>query len=305
MNITAKDVQSLRAKTGVGMMECKKALVEANGNEEEAIKILRERGIAVAAKKSTRIAAEGVVDIMYCQECNLAAILEVNTESDFAAKNEKFQGFVKDLLKVILKNKPADMDALMAAPFDGAANVEEALKNQIFTVGENMNIRRFEIVEGPVSTYVHGKGSIGVIVRMAEKCDDPRYAEAAKNLALQVASMNPSYLDKDDVPASVIDSEKEVIAAQIQNDPANASKPAAVVEKMVIGKLNKFYATNCLMLQEYVKEDKMSVAKYLEGVSKEIGCTVKPVAFLRYEKGEGLEKKNENFAEEIAKLTNK
>ena len=134
MNITAKDVQSLRAKTGVGMMECKKALVEANGNEEEAIKILRERGIAVAAKKSTRIAAEGVVDIMYCQECNLAAILEVNTESDFAAKNEKFQGFVKDLLKVILKNKPADMDALMAAPFDGAANVEEALKNQIFTV---------------------------------------------------------------------------------------------------------------------------------------------------------------------------
>lgn len=305
MNITAKDVQSLRAKTGVGMMECKKALVEANGNEEEAIKILRERGIAVAAKKSTRIAAEGVVDIMYCQECNLAAILEVNTESDFAAKNEKFQGFVKDLLKVILKNKPADMDALMAAPFDGAANVEEALKNQIFTVGENMNIRRFEIVEGPVSTYVHGKGSIGVIVKMAEKCDDPRYAEAAKNLALQVASMNPTYLDKDSVPASVIDSEKEVIAAQIQNDPANANKPAAVVEKMVVGKLNKFYATNCLMLQEYVKEDKMSVAKYLEGVSKEIGCTVKPVSFLRFEKGEGLEKKNENFAEEIAKLTNK
>ena len=305
MNITAKDVQSLRQKTGVGMMECKKALVEANGNEEEAIKILRERGIAVAAKKSTRIAAEGVVDIMVCEECGAAAIIEVNTESDFAAKNEKFCAFVKDLLKVILKNKPADVDALMACDFDGKQNVEEALKNQIFTVGENMNIRRFEIVEGPVSTYVHGKGSIGVIVKMSTKCDDPKFAEAAKNVALQVASMSPLYLDKEDVPAAVIESEKEVIAAQIKNDEANAKKPEAVIEKMVVGKLNKYYSTNCLMLQEYVKEDKMSVAKYLEGVSKELGCEVKPVRFLRFEKGEGLEKREENFAEEIAKLTNK
>ena len=305
MNITAKDVQSLRQKTGVGMMECKKALVEANGNEEEAIKILRERGIAVAAKKSTRIAAEGVVDIMYCSECNRAAIIEVNTESDFAAKNEKFSSFVKELLEVILKKNPASVEELLAADFDGSMNVEEAVKNKIFTVGENINIRRFEIVDGPVSTYVHGKGTIGVIVKMSAASDDAKFAEAAKNVALQVASMNPAYLDKDSVPASVVDAEKEVIAAQIQNDEANAKKPAAVIEKMVAGKINKFFNSNCLMLQEYVKEDNMSVAKYLEGVSKEIGCEVKPVAFVRFEKGEGLEKKNENFAEEIAKLTNK
>ena len=302
-NISAKDVAALRAKTGCGMMECKKALVEAEGNIDEAIKVLRERGLAVAAKKADRIAAEGIVKIM--QKGDLAAMIEVNSESDFVAKNEKFQAFVDQLLETILANKPADVDALMACDFDGKQNVEEALKNQIFTVGENMNIRRFEIVEGPVSTYVHGKGSIGVIVKMSTKCDDPKFAEAAKNVALQVASMSPLYLNKEDVPASVIESEKEVIAAQIKNDEANAKKPEAVIEKMVVGKLNKYYSTNCLMLQEYVKEDKMSVAKYLEGVSKEIGCEVKPVYFLRFEKGEGLEKREENFAEEIAKLTNK
>ncbi|MBQ9543884.1 MAG: elongation factor Ts [Clostridia bacterium] len=305
MTITAKDVAALRAKTGVGMMECKKALVEANGNEEEAIKLLRERGIAVAAKKSTRIAAEGVVDIAYCDKCNKAAIIEVNTESDFAAKNEKFAAFVKDLLKVLLTKQPATLEEFLKTDFDGSMDVEAAVKDKIFTVGENINIRRFEIIDGPVSTYVHGKGSIGVVVKMSAACDDPRFAEAAKNIALQIASMNPSYLDKASVPESVIANEKEVITAQIKNDEKNANKPDAVIEKMTIGKLNKFFITNCLMLQEYVKEDDISVEKYLANVSKEIGVEVKPVYFVRYEKGEGLEKKNENFAEEIAKLTNK
>jgi len=305
MNITAKDVAALRAKTGVGMMECKKALVEANGNEEEAIKILRERGIAVAAKKSSRIAAEGIVDIAYCDKCDKVVIIAVTTESDFAAKNEKFGAFVKDLLAVILKNQPKDLDALLKTDFNGNMDVEAAVKDKIFTVGENINIRRFQIVDGPVSTYVHGKGTIGVIVKMSAKCDAPEFSEAAKNLALQIASMNPSYLDRDSVPADVIANEKEVIAAQIKNDEANAKKPEAVIEKMVTGKLNKFFSTNCLMHQEYVKEDNLTVEKYLEGVSKKLGVEVKPVCFIRYEKGEGLEKKNENFAEEIAKLTNK
>jgi len=306
MAITAKQVSDLRAKTGIGMMECKKALTEANGNEEEAIKILREKGLAVAAKKSTRIAAEGVVDILYCSECKTAAMIEVNIETDFAAKNETFRTFVQDLLKVILKNKPADMDAFMALPFADGLTVEGALKDKIFTIGENINIRRFTIVEGVVSTYIHGKGSIGVIVKMAEPASDaPLFAEAAKNVALQIAAMNPAYLDKDSVPADVVENEKEIIATTIKNDEANAKKPANIIEKMVVGRLGKFYETNCLLLQGYVKEDNMSVEKYLASVAAEIGSPCKVESFVRYERGEGLEKKEDNFAEEIAKLTSK
>ncbi|MBE6551156.1 MAG: elongation factor Ts [Ruminococcaceae bacterium] len=306
MAITAKQVSDLRAKTGIGMMECKKALTEANGNEEEAIKILREKGLAVAAKKSTRIAAEGVVDILYCDECKTAAMIEVNIETDFAAKNETFRTFVQDILKVILKNKPADMDALMALPFSDDLTVEAAVKDKVFTIGENISIRRFVIVEGALSTYIHGKGSIGVIVKMAEPASDaPLFAEAAKNVALQIAAMNPLYLDEASVPASIVENEKEIIASTIKNDEANAKKPANIIEKMVVGRLGKFYETNCLLLQGYVKEDNISVAKYLAGVSAEIGAPCAVESFYRYERGEGLEKKEDNFAEEIAKLTGK
>ncbi len=307
MAITAKQVADLRAKTGLGMMECKKALTEANGNEEEAIKLLREKGLAVAAKKSSRIAAEGVVDIMVSDDNKTAAMIEVNIETDFAATNAVFGAFVKDLLKIILENKPADVAALLALPYNAELTVEGAVKDKVFAIGENINIRRFTIVEGNVATYVHGKGQIGVIVNMKDSDASAKdeFKAAAKNVALQIAAMSPAYLDKASVPANVVDGEKEVILAQIKNDEANSKKPEAVLEKMVMGKINKFFTQNCLLLQEYVKDDGLSVEKYLDGVAKELGATVEVASFVRFEKGEGLEKREDDFADEIAKLTGK
>lgn len=298
-NISAKDVAALRAKTGCGMMECKKALVEAEGNIDEAIKVLRERGLAVAAKKADRIAAEGIVKIM--QKGDLAAMIEVNSESDFVAKNEKFQAFVDQLLETILANKPADVDALMACTL-GAQTVDAALKEQIFVIGEKLTIRRFVIVEGAVSTYVHGGGSTGVIVKFdldGVAADDAAFVECAHNVALQAAAMNATYANKSDVPQSALDEEKEVLLNQMANDPNLASKPEKVKEGIVMGKLGKFYENNCLAEQAYVKDDSMSVAKYIASVNKGI----KIASFVKYEKGEGLQKREDNLAEEVAKLT--
>lgn len=305
--ITAKAVQALRQKTGIGMMECKKALVEADGNEEEAIKILREKGLAVAAKKSSRIAADGLVDILSCPEKNITAMIEVNTETDFAAKNEVFGKFVRDLLEIIVDKRPANMEELLALDFGNGFTVDGAIKDKVFTIGENIGIRRFVIVEGDVATYIHGKGQIGVIVKLAKSdiSSKPEALEAARNAALQIAAMNPLYLDKDSVPASVIENEKEIISAQISADEANSKKPANIIEKMVSGRINKYFDTNCLLLQEYVKDDSMKVGKYIESVAKELGGELKIDSFVRYEKGEGIEKKEEDFAAEIAKLTNK
>lgn len=303
MAITAKDVNDLRQKTGIGMMECKKALTEANGDPEEAIKILREKGLAVAAKKSSRIAAEGVVDIAVSDDGKTAAIIEVNIETDFAAKNETFQKFVKDLLAILLAKKPATLDEFLALDFDGNMNVEAAVKDKVFVIGENINIRRFQIVEGKLNSYVHGKGQMGVIVVC--DCDDATFAsdkfkEVSKNVALQICAMSPLYVDKTDVPASIIEEEKAIITATIKNDPKNANKPANIIEKMVEGKAGKYYETNCLMCQDYVKDDSMKVEKYLKSEGD-----IKVLSFVRWEKGEGLEKKEEDFAAEIAKLTNK
>lgn len=305
MEITAKAVAALRAKTGIGMMDCKKALVAANGNEDEAIKILREKGLAVAAKKSSRIAAEGLVAIQLDPETHTAAMIEVNIETDFAAKNAVFGEFVNDLLKIILKTRPANVDELLKKDFKDGLDVEAALKDKIFTIGENINIRRFVIIDGAAASYVHGKGNIGVVVKMNKVIDNPAFAEAAKNVCLQAAAMNPLYLDPASVPAKVLANEKEVIATQIKNDPANAKKPEKVIGMMVEGKLKKFYSTNCLTEQAYVKDDKMTVAKYVASVAKEIGEDFALESFVRFEKGEGLEKKEDNFAEEIAKLTGK
>lgn len=303
MSITAKDVQDLRARTGIGMMECKKALVEANGDAEAAIKILREKGLAVAAKKAGRIAAEGVVDIEFCESCGTAAMIEVNIETDFAANGDAFKSFVKELLKIILDRRPADLEALMALPYNADMNVEAALKDKIFTIGENISIRRFVIVENATNTYVHGKGSIGVIVKLAEPVsDNPLYKEAAKNLALQIAAMNPTYLDPASVPADVLASEKEIVLKQMQEDERNKNKPQNILEKIAEGKLEKFYDNACLICQEYVKEDKLTVKQYLESVSKQIGSEVKCESFVRFEKGEGIEKKEEDYAAEVAKL---
>lgn len=298
-NISAKDVAALRAKTGCGMMECKKALVEADGNIDEAIKVLRERGLQVAAKKAERIAAEGVVKIM--QKGDLAAMIEVNSESDFVAKNEKFQAFVDKLLGTILANKPADVDALMACDLDGQT-VDAALKEQIFVIGEKLTIRRFVIVEGAVSTYVHGGGTTGVIVKFAldgVASDDAAFVECAHNVALQAAAMNATYANKSDVPQSALDEEKEVLLTQMANDPAMAAKPEKVKEGIVMGKLGKFYENNCLAEQAYVKDDSMSVAKYIASVNKGI----KIDSFVKYEKGEGLQKREDDLAAEVAKLT--
>ena len=305
MQITAKAVADLRAKTGIGMMDCKKALVEAQGNEEEAIKILRERGLAVAAKKASRIAAEGLVAISMDAATHTAAMIEVNIETDFAAKNAVFVEFVNDLLAVILKTKPATVEELLKKEFKDGLDVEAALKDRIFTINENINIRRFVIMEGAASSYVHGKGAKGVLVKMDKVIDDPRFAEAAKNVCLQVAAMTPQYLDPASVPAAAIETEKEVIATQIKNDPANAKKPENIIGKMVEGKLKKFYATNCLTEQEYVKDGSLTVGKYLASVAKEIGEDFALKQFILYEKGEGLEKREDDFADEVARLTKK
>ena len=304
--ITAKMVADLRTKTGCGMMDCKKALAESNGDFDGAVKFLREKGLAVAAKKADRIAAEGVVDILVSEDGKTAAMIEVNAETDFVAKNEKFLDFVKGLLKTIIATKPADVAELLTKNFDGTEmSVEAKLKDMIFTIGENMNIRRFLVVEGVLTSYIHGKGSTGVIVKF--EADDAvasneGFAAFAKNIALQVAAMPVLYLDKDSVPAKDLEEEKSVILAQLANDPKNANKPAQILEKMVVGKLGKFYEKNCLLEQAYVKDDKMSVGKYVEASAKEFGGSIKVVGFFMYEKGEGLEKREDDFAAEIEKM---
>ena len=303
-NITAKDVATLRAKTGLGMMDCKKALVEADGDMETAVKILREKGLATAAKKESRIAADGIVKI--ANKGNLYAIIEVNSETDFVAKNASFQEFVDGILATILANKPADLDALMKLTYEGtSATVEATLVEKIAIIGEKLTIRRFSIVEGDaVATYVHGNGSIGVIVKFdTDVAGKDGFDAFAKNIALQIGAYPTPYLDRTQVPASVIEEEKNILLAQIANDPANAKKPDAIKEKMVLGRINKFYDNNCLVDMTYVKDEDMKVSKYVETVAKELGGKIAIVEFVRYEKGEGIQKREENFAEEIAKMT--
>ncbi len=304
-NIPAKDVMELRKKTGCGMMECKKALVETEGNFDEAIKYLREKGLAVAAKKADRVAAEGVVDILTVD--GVTAIIEVNAETDFVAKNASFQEFVKGILRTIVANKPADIAALNALNFDGTdVTVEAELKNMIFTIGENMSIRRFDIIEGSIGSYIHGGGSAGVVTKFDTDCDttSAAFVEYAKNVCMQIAAMSPSYVDRDHVPASVIENEKGILMSQIENDEKLKSKPDAVKEKMVVGRISKFYDNNCLVDQEYVKDGDLTVGKYTENVAKELGGNIKIVSFIKYERGEGIEKREDNFAEEINKLVN-
>ena len=305
VQISAKDVAELRKKTGCGMMECKKALVEAEGNFDEAVKVLREKGLAVAAKKADRIAAEGVVDILV--EGDVAAIIEVNSETDFVAKNDNFKEFVKNVLKTIIAERPATVEELLAKPYADGLTVETKLKEMIFTIGENMNIRRFTVVDGTLSTYIHGNGQTGIIINF--EADDaaknnPGFAEFAKNIALQCAAMPVLYLNKEAVPAAAIEEEKQILISQIKNDPKNASKPENIIEKMVTGKIGKYYETNCLTEQAYVKEDDISVAKYVERTAKEFGGSIKIVGYVKYEKGEGLEKREDDLAAEVAKLVN-
>ena len=301
--ITAKDVAALRAKTGIGMMECKKALVEADGDMDAAIKLLREKGeLKAESKMATRIAADGLVDVLTVG--NKTAIVEVNTETDFVAKNELFKTFVKNLLKVIIDTNPADVEALNASDYEGVT-VEAKLKELIFQIGEKITVRRFAIVEGTTSTYIHGMGSIGVIVKFDTDCaEKDGFAEFAKNVALQVGAYPTPYLDRDAVPADVIENEKNIIKAQLANDPKMANKPEKVLDGIVMGKLGKFYENNCLVDMEYVKaEDHESVAKYVANTAKALGGSIKIASFVRFEKGEGIEKRQDDLAAEVAKLT--
>ena len=303
-NISAKDVAELRKQTGIGMMECKKALVEAEGDFEAAIKLLREKGeLKAASKIANRIAADGIVDIM--KEGNLTAMIEVNSETDFVAKNESFQEFVKNLLKTILTAKPANVEELMAAQYvEGGVTVDEKLKEEIFKIGEKLSIRRFALVEGLTATYIHGAGSIGVIVKFDTDCGDKEgFAEFAKNIALQIGAYPTPYLTRNDVPASVIESEKAIIKTQLANDPKMANKPEKVLDGIVMGKLGKFYEANCLVDMAYVKEDDMTVAQYVAKTAKELGGKIEIASFCRFEKGEGIQKREDDFAAEIEKLT--
>ncbi|MBQ7591332.1 MAG: elongation factor Ts [Clostridia bacterium] len=308
--ISAKDVAALRAKTGIGMMECKKALVEAEGDMEKALKLLRERGLAVAAKKESRIAAEGVVDIL--TENNVSAVIEVNSETDFVARNQSFRDFVKALLKTVIAERPADVDALMQCKYadDPSVTVDAKLSEMRFTIGEKISIRRFEVREGFTGTYVHHDSSTAVIVCFdvdpAAAATDA-FAKLAKNIALQIAGNTPSptYVSREQVPASVYEEEKNIQIAALKNDPKNANKPENILEKIVIGRMGKFYENVCLLDQPYILDDDLTVSKYIASASKEIGSPVKVKEFILYNKGEGLQKREDNFAEEIAQMTGK
>lgn len=297
---TAQDVKALREKTDCGMMDCKKALTQAEGDMEKAIEILREKGLAAVAKKASRIAAEGLVVSVVDSEKKAGVVLEVNAETDFVAKNQKFVDFVNDVAQTIINENPADVEALLALPcVNSTMTVQEELTEKIQTIGENMKIRRFTRMEGDLVSYVHGGGKIGVMVQFeTDLGGQPAFEEAGKNVALQIAFAAPEYLNKEDVPAERVEKEKEILTQQAIAE----GKPAAVAEKMVMGRLGKFYKEICLAEQAYIKEDKISVSKYLDGVAKELGGSIKMVNYVRMEKGEGIEKKEDNFAAEIASL---
>ena len=304
MAISAKDVMELRKQTDCGMMECKKALTEADGNFEKAIEILRERGLATAAKKAGRIAAEGMVYADYCPECKVGVVIEVNAETDFVAKNDKFVDFVKKATKVIMEQNPADVETLMNCKM-GDETVDQALKELILVIKENIKVRRFTRYEGVCSAYVHGGCTHGILVNFEttngiEAKDE--FVAYGKDIAMQVAAANPSYVDEASVPAEVVAKEKEIMLVQMSQDPKNANKPEAVKQKMIEGKIKKFFKENCLVDQEFVKDGDLSVAQYTAKVAKDLGGDIKIVKFARFQKGEGLEKRADDFAAEVASM---
>lgn len=311
MTFTAQDVKALREKTGVGMMECKKALTEANGDMDKAVDYLRERGLAAAQKKATRIAAEGVVLSYADDAAKKGVVIEVNSETDFVAKNEKFVNFVTDCAKTIIETGVSTVEELNAAEYMGTGRtVTETLNDLILAIGENMKIRRFEVMEGNLATYVHAGGSVGVMVSFdvadEAKVATAEFKEMGKNVAMQIAAMSPAYLDEVAVPAEVIEHEKSILASQMKEDPKMASKPDAVLAKIAAGKMGKYYKENCLVDQEFVRSDLFQgdVKGYVNSVAKELGTEIKINGFIRMTRGEGLEKREENFAEEIAKQIN-
>ena len=304
MAISAKDVMELRKQTDCGMMECKKALTEADGNFEKAVELLREKGLATASKKAGRVAAEGMVYATACSECKVGVALEVNAETDFVAKNDKFVDFVKKVADVIIKENPADVEALMACKM-GEGTVDDALKNLILVIKENIKVRRFTRYEGVCSAYVHGGGTHGILVNFDTTNDidaKDEFVAYGKDIAMQVAAANPGYVDEASVPAEVVAKEKEIMLAQMAQDPKNANKPENVKQKMIEGKIKKFFKENCLVDQEFVKDGDLTVAQYTAKVAKDLGGEIKIVKFARFVKGEGLEKRADDFASEVASM---
>lgn len=303
MAFTAQDVKDLREMTGVGMMDCKKALVEVDGDMQKAVDWLREKGLAAAQKKAGRVAAEGIAYAAVID--NIGVVVEVNAETDFVAQNEKFVDFVKGVAAAAAKNAPDDLNALLASDYGNGKTVQEMQQEMVLVIGENITTRRFvRYTTGVNVPYVHAGGKIGVMVNLetANVTDMDAVATLGKDIAMQIAAMRPTYLDKSDVDQSVIEKEKEILTVQAKEDPKNAGKPENIIEKMVLGRISKFYEENCLLQQAFVKGDKISVEKHVAEVAKGLGGTIVVKAFTRFEKGEGIEKKQENFADEISKL---
>ena len=311
MAITAAMVKELREVSGAGMMDCKKALTATEGDMDKAMEFLREKGLATAQKKASRIAAEGIVMLKVAEDSKKAVAVEVNAETDFVAKNEKFQAYVAQVAEQALETEAADIDAFLAETwkFDTTKTVNEALAGQVAVIGENMKIRRFQKVEeteGFVASYTHMGGKIGVLVDVVTDVVNDEIKEMAKNVAMQIAALNPKYTNRSEVSEEYIAHEKEILMAQIQNDPKESQKPEKVIQGMISGRINKELKEICLLDQVYVKAEdgKQSVAQYVAQVAKANNATVAVKGFVRFETGEGIEKKEENFAEEVAKQMN-
>ena len=304
MAFTSKDVMALREKTGVGMMDCKKALAESDGDMEKAIDYLREKGLAKQAKKASRVAAEGMAYATVDYDKKVGVVVEVNSETDFAAKSDKFVEFVQEIAAVIINENPADVDALLATDVNGQT-VADLLRDKVMVIGENLSIRRFVRYEGDCVAYVHGGGRIGVLVKFeadAAASGSEALIECGKDVAMQIAALNAAYLDEASVPADVVEREKEVQLALIKNDPKNANKPEMVLEKMITGKMRKYFEENCLVNQAFVKDGNLTVGQYVEQQAKVAGGSMALTSFVRFEKGEGIEKREDDFASEVASM---
>ena len=304
MAISAKQVQALREMTGVGMMECKKALVATDGDMDKAVEYLREKGLAASQKKAGRIAAEGAAYATVID--GVGVVVEVNAETDFVGKNEKFVEFVHGVATVVAKNDPADLDALMAAPYGNGLSVQEEQQEMVLVIGENIKVRRFaRFSEGVSVSYVHAGGKIGVLVNFESDIAADKLETVGKDVAMQIAAMHPRFWDKSQVDQATLDEEEKIMKAQMENDPKMAGKPEKVLEGIIKGKMGKFYKENCLLQQEFVKDGSVSVEQYIAASAKALGGTITFKDAVRFEKGEGIEKRQENFAEEIAKQLQK
>ena len=300
-SFTAKDVKALREQTGCGMMDCKKALVEADGDMEKAVDFLREQGLAKQAKKASRVAAEGMAFAMTTEDHKKGVVIEVNAETDFVAKNADFQAFVNTCAQTVIDNNPADVEDLLACNASGTdKTVAELLQEKVLVIGENIQIRRFKLMEGACVAYVHAGGVIGVLVNFkTDLADKPEFVTYGKDVAMQIAALNTPYLKESDVPAEVLEHEKEIMKAEV----VNSGKPEAIADKIVMGKIGKFYKENCLLDQAFVKENKISVQQYTNNTAKELGGSIEITEFVRFEKGEGIEKREDDFAAEVAAMT--